>query len=151
LLSAKGGKFTTPLAKAIDEANKYFFSRGIRFVCSLPGHRGLAGENELRDVGESDCVTPGDALAGELPDEIAEEEIHFVGGGEAVDVGEKLGGEGFGVDGRNGRLETADVVGAERWTLDSVRGAMVLVDQHVAAPAFGADVLALMIHGSVND
>ena len=133
------------MAKAVDEANEYFFSRGIRFVCSLPGHSGLAGENELRDVGESDGVTPGDALAGELPDEVAEEEIHFIGGGKAVDVGEKLGGEDFGVDGRNGCLETTGVVGAEHWMLDSVCGGMVLVDQHVTAVAAGILVLALTI------
>ena len=133
------------MAKVIDEANEYFFGRGIRFVCSLPGHSGLAGENELRDVGESDGVTPGDALAGELPDEVAEEEIHFVGGGKAVDVGEKLGGEDFGVDGRDGGLETTSVVGAEHWMLRVVRGAMISVDQHVTALAAGVLVLALMI------
>src|SRR6266446_3505523 len=92
LPSAELGKFATPLAKASDEANELRLLRGLWFVCSFSGHGGLAGENELRDVGESDGVTAGNALASELSDEIAEEEIHFVGGGETVDVGKKLGG-----------------------------------------------------------
>jgi hypothetical protein len=87
LLIAERGKFTTLLAKASDEANELRFVGGLRFACSLSGHGGLAGENELRDVGESDGVTAGDALASELPDEIAEEEIDLIGGGETVDVG----------------------------------------------------------------
>jgi hypothetical protein len=82
------------------------FVGGLRFVYSLSGHGGLAGENELRDVGKSDGVTACDALASELPDEIAEDEIDLIGGGETVDVGEKLGGENLGIDGWNGRLET---------------------------------------------
>jgi hypothetical protein len=106
LLIAERGKFTTLLAKASDEANELRFVGGLRFACSLSGHGGLAGENELRDVGKSDGVTACDALASELPDEIAEEEIDLIGGGETVDVGEKLGGENLGIDGWNGRLET---------------------------------------------
>lgn len=69
------------------------FALGFWFVCSLSGYGGLARENELRDVCQSDGVPAGDAFAGELPDEIAKEEIDLIGGGETVDVGEKLGGE----------------------------------------------------------
>src|SRR5437879_6903278 len=76
LLTTARGKFAAPLAKASDEAIEHRFVRALRFVaCSLPGHGGLAGEDELRDVGQSDGVTAGDALASELPDEIAEEEV----------------------------------------------------------------------------
>src|SRR5713101_6203720 len=126
--------------------SELLFGPGVRFVgCSLSGHGGLTGENQLRDVGESDGVTAGDALASELPDEIAEEEIHFVSGGEAVDVGKKLGGEEFGIDNGNGGPETVSVVSAERGGRGAVRGAMVLVDQHVAALAAGVLELALMV------
>ena len=116
----------------------------------MSGHGGLARENELGDVGESDGITAGDALASKLPDEIAEEEIDLIGGGETVDVVEKLGGEDFRIDGWNGGAETVGVVGAERWARGAGRGTMMLVDQHVAAAAFGADVLAMGIDGSAN-
>jgi len=138
------------LAKTSDEASENIFIGSVRFVCSFSGHGSLAGEDELRDVSKSDGVAARNALASELPDEIAEEEIHFVGGGETVDVAEKLGGEDLGIDGRNAGAETVGVVGAERWASVSVRGTMIGVDQHVAALAFGADVLALMIDGGVD-
>ena len=70
----------TPLAKASDEAIEHRFVGSLRFDCALSGHGGLAGEDELRDVGKSDGVAAGDALASELPDEIAEEEIDLVRG-----------------------------------------------------------------------
>jgi hypothetical protein len=93
------------LAKVGDEAAEIRFFRGFVRGCSLSGHGGLAGEDELRDVSESDGVPAGDALAGELPDEIAEEEIHLVGSGETVDVVEKLGGEDFRIDNGDGTAE----------------------------------------------
>ena len=120
LLIAERGKFATLLAKASDEANELRFVGGLRFVCSLSGHGGLAGEDELRDVSESDSVTAGDALASELPDEIAEEEIDLIGDGETVDVVEKLGGEDLGIHDGSGCAETFGVIGAERWALGSV-------------------------------
>jgi hypothetical protein len=82
----------------------------------------------LRDVGKSDGVAAGDALASELPDEIAEEEIDLIGGSETVDVGKKLGGEDLGVHGGDRSLETVGVIGAEGRALRAVGGAMVLVD-----------------------
>lgn len=82
----------------------------------------------MRDVGKSDGVTAGDALASELPDEIAEEEIDLIGGGETVDVSEKLGGEDFGVDGWDTRFETIGVIGAERGAVYAVGKPTVLVD-----------------------
>jgi len=134
------------LAKASDEMSELLFGRRLRFIgCSLSGHGRLTCENQLRDVGESDGVTAGDAFASELSDEIAEEEIHFVSGGEAVDVVEKLGGEDFRIDGGNGGSETVSVVGAERRGRGAVRGAMSRVDQHVAALAAGVLELALMV------
>jgi hypothetical protein len=111
----------------------------------LSGHGGLAGEDELRDVGESDGVPAGDALPGELPDEIAKEEIHFVGGGETVDVGKELSSEDFRIDNGNGGPETVGVVSAESRVLRAVRGAMGRIDQHVAALVAGVLELALMI------
>jgi hypothetical protein len=93
---AAQGKFVTPLAKAGDEALEQRFAPSVRFFCSLSGHGSLAGKNQLREVGESDGIAARDALASELPDEIAEEEIHFIGGGEAVDVREEFGGENLG-------------------------------------------------------
>jgi hypothetical protein len=138
------------LAKASDEVNELRFVRGLRFICSLSGHGGLAGEDELGDVGKSDGVTAGDALTSELPDEIAEEEIHFVGSREAVDVGKKLVGEDFRIDSENGGPETVGVIGTERRASGSVRWTVMLIDQHVAALAFGADVLAVGIDTGIN-
>jgi hypothetical protein len=99
------------LEKAVGEAPAFGFIAG----CFFSGHGGLAGENQLRDVGESDGIATRDALASELSDEIAQEEIHFIGGGKAVDVVEKLSGENLGVHHRSSRQQTAGVVGAERW------------------------------------
>ena len=99
----------------------------------------------MRDVGESDGVTAGNALASELSDEIAEEEIHFVSGGEAVDVVKKFGGEDFRIDNGNGGTETVSVVGAESRAWRAVRGEMSRIDQHVAALAAGVLKLALMV------
>ena len=104
----------------------------------------------MGDVGKSDGVTAGDALTSELPDEIAEEEIDLIGSREAVDVGKKLGGEDFRIDSGNGGSETVGVVGTERRASGSVRWTVVLVDQHVASLAFGADVLAVGIDGGTN-
>ncbi len=82
----------------------------------------------MRDVGESDGVATGDALAGELPDEIAKEEVDLISRGETVDVGEKLGGEDFRIDGRDARFETIGVIGAEHGTVRAVREPTVLID-----------------------
>jgi hypothetical protein len=137
------------LAKASDEAIEHRFVGGLGFVCSLSGHSGLTGEDELRDVGKSDGVAAGDALASELPYEIAEEQIDLVSGSETVDVGEKLGGKDLRVYGGNTRSKTVRVIGAER-RARAVRGTMMLIDQHVAALASGADVLAMMVDGGAN-
>ncbi len=143
MLIAARGKFAAGLAKAGDEAIVLRFFRGFLLDCSFSSHGGLAGENELRDIGESDGVTAGDALASELPDEIAEEEIDLIGGGETVDVVEKLGGEDFRIDGGNGGAETVGVVGAESWARSTICGTMVLVDQHVTTLPAGVLALAL--------
>jgi len=142
---AAQGKFVTPLAKASDEALKHRFAPGLRFFCSLSGHGGLTGEKQLREVGESDGIATRDALTSELPDEIAEEEIHFIGGGEAVDVREKLGGENLGVHLGRSRARTACMISAESWAGGTIRWAMIGIDQHVAAVAAGVSVLTLRI------
>ena len=115
---------------------------GFYFFC----HGSLTGENKLGHIGEGDGVAAGDAFAGELPDEITEEEIYFVGGGEAVDVGKKLGGEDFWIDKGNFGAETFRVEGAEGRRSGSV--AMIGINQHVAAAAAGVLELAL-IHGKL--
>ena len=150
LLSAERGKLTTRLAKARDEAAELRSFRGFLQGGSLSGHGGLAGEDELRNVGEGDGVAAGDALAGQLPDEIAKEKIDLIGGSETVDVSEKFGGEHLGIDNGNGGAETVGVVGAESRAVRAVRVKVILVDQHVAALAFEADVLALVIDGGVD-
>jgi hypothetical protein len=114
------------------------------------GHGGLAGENQLRDVSEGDGVTAGDAFAGELSDEIAEEEIDLVRGGEADNVGEKFCSKDFGIHGGNGCFEAAGVVRAKCGPPGTVRGAMIFVNQHVTAAALGANVLAIKIDGGAN-
>jgi hypothetical protein len=130
------------------EKAAFRFSLGFLEGGSLSGHGGLAGEDELGNVGESDGVAAGDALASELPDEIAEEEIHLVGSSETIDVRKKFIGEDFRIYNGDGSAETLSVVSTERWAGGSVRRTVIGVDQHVAAPAFGADVLALRIEGS---
>src|SRR5712692_4357551 len=109
------------------------------------GHGGLTRENQLRDVIKSHRVTAGNAFPSELSDELAEEEIHLVGGGKAVNVVKKLRGKNLGVHEGNSSFETVCVVGAERRASGSVRGTMIGVDQHVAALAAGVLVLAFGI------
>jgi len=87
LLIAERSKFAARLAQAGDQANVLRFFHGFLLRCPFSGHGGLAGENELRDVGESDGVTACDALANELSDEIAEEEIDLIGGSKTGSAG----------------------------------------------------------------
>jgi hypothetical protein len=117
------------------------FFLGFDFSC----HGGLASEKKLRDVSKSDGVAAGDAFASELSDEIAEEEIHLIGGSEAVNVAKKLRGEDLGIHDGNSRFEAVRMVGAERRASGAMLGAMILVDQHVAALAAGVLELALGI------
>jgi hypothetical protein len=133
--------FTASLEEAVGEADALGFILG----CFFSSHGGLASEKKLRDVGEGDGVATGDALASELFDEIAQEEIHFIGGRKGVNVAEKFGGEGFGVDSGNARTETIRVVGAEGRVFGTVRGTMSRIDQHVAALATGIPILAFRI------
>ena len=55
-------------------------------------HGGDAAEEELADIGDGDGVEAGDAFAGELADEVAEEGVDGVGGGEVFQVAEEFGG-----------------------------------------------------------
>src|SRR5260370_1844945 len=128
LLIAARGKFATPLAKASDEVLEHRFVRGRGFAGSLSGHGGLTGEDELRDVSKSDGVAAGDALASELPYEIAEEQIDLVSGSETVDVGEKLGGKDLGIDSGNTGSKTVRVIRRQPWGVLVVGQALVLVD-----------------------
>jgi hypothetical protein len=122
----------------------------LRLGRGFPGHSGLAGQNKLRNIGKGDGIAPGDAFTRELPDEIAEEKVHLIGGRKTIDVSEKLGGKDLRIHNGNGRLETRCVIGAERGTADSVRGAMMFVDQHVTTTALWADVLAVEVDGGAS-
>ena len=55
-------------------------------------HAGDAAEEELADVGDGHGVAAVDAFAGELADEVAEEEVDGLGGGEVFQVAEEFGG-----------------------------------------------------------
>jgi hypothetical protein len=55
-------------------------------------HGGDASEEELADVGDSDGVEAGYALACELADEVAEERVDGVGSVEVGEVAEEFGG-----------------------------------------------------------
>jgi hypothetical protein len=116
---------------------------GVLFVLLFLAQRGEAIKEQLAEIGQGDGVAAGDAFAGELFDEIAEEEIHGIGGGEVFDLAEKLGGEGFGIEGGTLRFETVYVVGAESRALLSIRRAVMLVNQHVATLAARILVLAV--------
>ena len=62
----------------------------------VPVHRGEAVEKQLAEVSEGDGVGAGDALADDLLDQVAEEEVHRLGRGELVDGGEEVSGNRFG-------------------------------------------------------
>lgn len=139
-LSAECGKFTGSSEEAADERLVFRFFLGGE----LSLQRGETVEEQLGNVGQGNGVAAGDALAGELPDEIAEEEIHGTGGGEIIDVAEEIGGEELRVDGGNIGAETAGVVGAERGAVRIIRGTLMLVNQHVTTLAARVFVLALL-------
>jgi hypothetical protein len=101
---------------------------GVLFV----GEDGEAGEKELGDVGEGDGVLAGHALASELLEDVAEEEIEGAGGVEAFDVAEELLGEMVVVAALAFHLH-AGVMGAKNGTGGS---------EHVTAASGGADVPA---------
>jgi hypothetical protein len=143
-------KFRAALEKAAGEFDALRFFLGFIFSRNLSLQSGKAVEEELGNVGQGNGVAAGDAFARELFDKIAEEEIHGLGGGEVIDLAEKVGGEEFRVDSGNGGSETIGVVGAERRARGSVRETMMIVDQHVAAIAFRADVLAVVIEGGAG-
>src|SRR4029077_4205862 len=92
-------------------------------------------EEQLAEIGQGYGVAAGDAFASELLNEIAEEEIHGVGGGEVFEIAEELGGEGFGIGEGTLRFALGKMVGAERGTFLSIRGTLILVNQHVTTLA----------------
>ena len=117
------------------------FKFGLLFL--LPGAHG--GEEQLRHVSESDGVAAGDTFVSELLDEVAEEEIHLVGGDKLMNAVEKLGGDDGGVGTGNARFEFAGVIGAHSGVSGAVGGAVMFVDGHVAMLATSVLVLALRI------
>ena len=108
-------------------------------------HGAESGEEELRNVSEGDGVAAGDAFVSKLPDEIAEEEIHLVGGDELIDPIEELARDDFGIWSWKAHLDFVCVIGAEGRALGSLVGAVMVVNRHVAAVATGILVLALRI------
>jgi len=86
---------------------------GIALAIELLLHGGKAVEEQLADIGEGDGVRTGDALADELLDEIAEEEIDGIGGGEILDAAEKFVGDGFGVGGGAATVSQLEMAEAE--------------------------------------
>jgi len=94
-------------------------------------HWGKAIEEQLTKVGQGDGVAAGDALTGELFDEIAKEAIDGIGGGEVFDLAEKLGGDDFGIRSLLASLLLPSVFGTEtrsgiggRHAASSITGSM---------------------------
>jgi hypothetical protein len=116
---------------------------GVLLVLHFFPQRGKAIEKQLAKVGQGDGVAASDAFSGKLFDEIAEEEIHGVGGGEVYDLAEKLGSKGFGIGDGILRFALGKMVRAKRGTFLSIRGTMILVNQHVATLAARILVLTL--------
>ena len=75
-----------------DEAGRDVVLFGFGGELAVQGSEAV--EEELGDVGEGYGVAAGDAFAGELFDEVAEEEVDGVGGGEVGEVAEEFGGVG---------------------------------------------------------
>ena len=75
-----------------DDAWRHLVVVGVAEGGVVAVHRGDAAEEELGDVGDGDGVETGDAFAGELADEIAEERVYRVRGGEVGEFAEEFGG-----------------------------------------------------------
>lgn len=140
-----GGSIVFVFAAAKDAVQvRYNDARVVFQVCFL-GLRRLfavllaadgreAVEEQLAQVGERDGVPAGDALADDLLDQVAEEEIYGFGGGEVLDVGQELIGNLF-VCTDFGEAGLAVVIGADRGVAE--RG-------HAAVVPSGGDLLAEM-------
>jgi hypothetical protein len=150
MLKATCSTFAGLLANESVDASGFLFFRGFFLGCGCSLQGGEAIEEQLGNVCQGNGVATGDAFAGELFDEIAEEEIHGTRCGEILDVAKKVGGKDFGLHDGNGDAEPVSVVGAELRAAGSLRRAMILVNQHVAAVAFGANVPTLMIDGNAG-
>ena len=150
LLKATCSTFAGLLANESVDASGFLFFRGFFLGRGRSFQSGEAIEEQLGNVSQGNGVATGDAFAGELFNEIAEEEIHGSRSGEILDVAKKVGGKDFGLHDGNGDAKPVSVVGAERRAAGSLRPAMILVNQHVAAVAFGADVPTLMIDGNAR-
>src|SRR5271154_970451 len=85
----------------VDDDALRFVCRGLRGrglgVFGLAVDYGLGVEEELGDVGEGGGVAAGDAVVGEVFEEVGEEEVYGGGLGEIFCAGEEVGG--YGVDG----------------------------------------------------
>jgi len=99
LLLATCGKFTVLLATEDVQASYLRFLPGFPLGRGLSLHGREAIEEQLGNISQGNGVTASDTFAGELLDEIAKEEIHGAGGGEIIDIAEKVGGEDLGLHG----------------------------------------------------
>lgn len=112
-------------------------------VILFPLHGGKGIEKELRNVGEGNGIAAGDALAGELFDEMAEKAIHRVCIGEVLDPSEEIRGNGFRIGSGNTHVIAVRMIGAERGVRISIPGSKVRIKEHVATAAFGTDMLTV--------
>src|ERR1700682_5327179 len=112
-------------------------------VIFLPLHGGEGIEKKLRNIGECNAVAAGDALAGELFDEMAEKAIHRICIGEVLDPSEEVRGDGFGIGSGNTHVAAVRMIGAKRGVRISIRGSKVRIQEHVATSAFGTDMLTV--------
>ena len=118
-----------------DEAETLVLVIGAFGVAALAIKGRETIEEQLRDVRRGDGIGAGEALAGNLLEEIVEEAIHRGGGGEIVDGVEKVVGDGI----RVGRRP----LGHDLGKMMSAEGRMVLGKEEAAAAAGGGDVLAM--------
>jgi hypothetical protein len=130
-------------AETVHGFEEFVAGGGVHFVLVFAAKGGKAIEEELGDVGHGEGVAAGDAFAGELFQEVAQEHVDGVGGAEVLDGAKEFGGEGFGVGEGRGSFEAIGMVGAKRRTVLAVGEAVAPVDEHVTAATFGVDMLAV--------
>jgi hypothetical protein len=100
-------------------------------------HGGDAAEEELADVGDRDGVESRDAFACELADEVAEERVDGLGGGEVFQIAEEVVGV-FIVETLTSLTVLACVVGAQfQIGTRSGETALLAAAIHVAATIGG--------------
>jgi hypothetical protein len=128
-LGGNGSSVRAALAHVLVEDATPF---GVALGVELAIEGGEAVKQELRNVGEGDGIATRNAFAGELFDEIAEEGVDGIGGGEVGEVAEEFRGVG---------VVLAALLFEAEASVVRAKSRVGVGGEHAATVAFGIEVL----------